>query len=205
MSYIVDEAPNFYKRLEAFSLEILSKSIFRCNLAIIWELFVVILTVDRFVPLPTINIRGKDILLYTATINDTLGISNPSNATFEVDIMESDLRCITKILVLEDRDGIVKYSNIKGTNITFFFLEAQMWINSTRAPKTCLSLHPFIQWLTTFFIQRDTSIFIVCAILGIEVNLGMQVNDQERNFYDKGGFLRDLFFLSLIIELCKKV
>lgn len=54
-------------------------------------------------PLITIYIKGKKVLVYVATINDTLGVPNPSNDAFETKIQESDLKWASWVLALKGK------------------------------------------------------------------------------------------------------
>lgn len=66
--------------------------IHKYNLAIVWEFYVILLIMDWFVPLPTIHIWGKNVMVECCPINDTLWFPNHFNITLEANIIDLKLK-----------------------------------------------------------------------------------------------------------------
>lgn len=76
--------PNIYTWLKDFRCDILIDLVPQHNEVVIWEFYANLLTLEWSVPLPIIFVKGKKVLVNVDTMNDTLGVLNPTYDTFKV-------------------------------------------------------------------------------------------------------------------------
>lgn len=97
-----------YNLLKTYVWEMLTKLVPQPNMEVVWEFYVNLPMLDWSMPLPTIRVWGKKVPMDVFTINDTLDVPNPSNATFVVRIWASDLEWMFGVLAVEVRAVEVK-------------------------------------------------------------------------------------------------
>lgn len=141
----------------------------------------------------TIWIQRKYVPLDCTTINDVLGVFNPSNGTFEIKIWESYLKQVAYYLALKGNTYEVKWSNQRGTKIIDFLAEAKILLQLV-----FWMIDPLRNIMDVVF-HRD--MMLACIMLGDKMYLQVQIMDEWFYFYDSERATTDLFLPSLIIAL----
>lgn len=80
-------------------MEYFDRGLLPCNFEVVREFNAMILMLNWSFPQPTIHIRGKNIRVDVATINDTLRVPNPSNVPFKAKVDKANLKWLEQILV----------------------------------------------------------------------------------------------------------